>query len=634
MAQQPATPNADMPVKKLAGFDQQQASDSIRALRRPERIRHSGNSKIRTEMEIGFAMLSFKKKIGAAFNQIRGRLQRGQFSRDDLFIGEVLKRNNIITEFQLKSALDTQRETLLQKGRAVRLGQVIVELGFASEVDIIRTIKSEYQIEVGSLADDIRELLAHKYGTYFDRLPRPRIPMWLQLAVATTFIIVLTILTLSLVVLDQQKVRLHEQTVRLGMVSLNYFANNAPIPLLEDDILQLNTLIKEASRVDGLRYALIVGTNHLIKAHTDVNLIGVPFKDFIQNPVLTHKDEVTYYSYDRPDGERLLDLYRDISFKDKSLGQVHVGISLNFIEELIRRERISIVMITLAILMVGLAIAVVYGFRFSRPISQLVRATQEIARGNYQYRVPTRRNDELGNLGEAFNRMGQELWKNSMTQKSFGKYVGSEVLDMILANPETAWLKGTRNEATIVFGDVRGFTSFAAGKPPEQVVEALNIYLELATRVIIKYGGYIDKFIGDAVLGVFGVPVFRQDHIERAVRAAMYLQEELHKESRNGNPLLSAVGISIHTGEVVAGNVGSQSKMEYTVIGDSVNLASRLNAFAGPGDVIVSRQVQDRLGDIIESQALGPQIIKGKSDPMDIFKVIRIQNRSHAHKTN
>lgn len=573
-------------------------------------------------------MKAFFRYLRTSFVQVRGRFQRGQITRDDLFIGEVLKRSGIITEFQLKIALDTQRETLVQKGRAVRLGQVIVELGFASESDIIRTINTEYQISVTSLADDIRERLSHKYGTYFERLPQPRIPMWLQMAVATTFVVVITVLTLSLVVLNQQKDRLYQQTVRLGMVSLNYFANNAPIPLLEDDILRLNTLIKEAARVEGLRYALIVGTNNLIKAHTDINLIGVPFKDFVENPDITVEGEVTYYSYDRPDGERLLDLYRTISFKDKVLGQVHVGISLNFIEELVLEERISVIFITLATIIVGLGVAVLYGFRFSRPISQLVRATEEVAKGNYQYRVPIKRNDELGNLGSAFNRMGQELWKNAMTQKSFGKYVGSEVLDMILSNPETAWLKGMQNEATILFGDVRGFTSFAASRAPEQVVEALNAYLEIATRVIIKYGGYVDKFIGDAVMGVFGVPVFRQDHVERAVRAAIFLQDELRRESQHGNKLLSAVGISIHSGDVVAGNVGSQSKMEYTVIGDSVNLTSRLNAFAGPGEVVVSRQVKEAMGAMIEVHVVGPQTVKGKVEPIEVFKIVRLQTPS------
>jgi adenylate cyclase len=415
----------------------------------------------------------------------------------------------------------------------------------------------------------------------------------------------------------------------MGTVSLNYFANNAKFPLLEEDIVRLNTLIKEASKVEGLRYALITDTQQKIKAHTDVNLIGLPFKHFVENPVLTRKNEVSYYVYRQTGGDRLLNLYRTIKIKDKNLGYVHVGISLDFIEELVLQERVSIILATLAVILIGLVVAVIYGFRFSHPISEIVKATDEIGRGNYQYRVPLKRNDELGNLAIAFNRMGQELWKNTMTQKSFGKYVGSEVLDLILANPETDWLKGTRNEATILFGDVRGFTSYATEKPPEEVVEALNAYLEISTSVIIQYGGYVDKFIGDAVMGVFGVPVYRRDHVERAARAAMQIQKVLDQESRKGAPLLSAVGFSIHSGVVVAGNVGSQSKMEYTVIGDSVNVAARLNSLAGAGEVVISQQVKEKLDHMMSAEALGPQQIKGKSEPVEAYKVLRMQHKSH-----
>lgn len=575
-----------------------------------------------------FTMTSLQKGL----HNLYSRFRRGKITRDDLFIGEVLKRSGLITELQLKTALDDQRQTLLKEGRAVRLGRIIVDLGYAPEVEIIRAINAEYQIEITSLSDDIRNLLSRKYGTQFDRLPRARIPMWLQMAVATTFVSVVTVIILSMAVLNKQKEHLYDQTVRMGTVSLNYFANNAKFPLLEEDILRLNTLIKEAARVEGLRYALITDTKDKIKAHTDVNLIGLPFKHFVDTPVLIRKEEVVYYSYRRAGGDRMLNLYRPIRIKDKTLGQVHVGISLDFIEQLVIDERLSVILVTLAVILIGLAVSILYGFRFSHPISEIVKATDEIAKANYQYRIPLKRNDELGNLAIAFNRMGQELWKNAMTEKSFGKYVGTEVLDLILANPETDWLKGTRNDATIIFGDIRGFTSYATEKSPEEVVEALNAYFEIATSNIIKYGGYVDKFIGDAVMGVFGVPVFRKDHVERAVRAALQIQEELHNASRNGIKLLASVGISIHTGVVVAGNVGSQSKMEYTVIGDSVNVAARLNALAGSGEVVVSQQVKENLDDLMTIQALGPQDIKGKSEPVEAFKVMGMQHKSLAMK--
>ena len=343
------------------------------------------------------------------------------------------------------------------------------------------------------------------------------------------------------------------------------------------------------------------------------------------------KGDVTYFNYTLPSGKHVLNLSQPVTFKDKQLGEVHVGVSLDFIKRLVQKERSSVILITLSIILFGMVLAILLGFRFSRPISKLVLATREIAKGNYRHKVGLARNDELGNLAAAFDQMGEELWKNSLMQRSFGKYVGAEVLEMIMANPERTWLKGHRNEATIFFADIRGFTHYSDEKEPEDVVDELNEYFEIATRVIVRHGGYVDKFMGDAVLGVFGVPVYRKDHVERAVRAAIYLQNELKKANKNDNKLLGSIGIGIDSGIVVSGNIGSQVKMEYTVIGDSVNVASRLNGLAGPGEVIISNTVYEQLGDMIAVKALPIQRIKGKPEPVEIFKVLSIRERSHVY---
>jgi len=270
------------------------------------------------------------------------------------------------------------------------------------------------------------------------------------------------------------------------------------------------------------------------------------------------------------------------------------------------------------------------GFRYSIPISKLMIATRETSNGNYRYKVILKRNDEFGNLATAFNEMNEKLWKNSLMQESFGKYVGSEILEMIMANPQNTWLKGHRNEATVLFADIRGFTSYSDSKEPEQVVSMLNKYFEIATNAILEYGGYVDKFVGDAVLGVFGVPVYRKNHVERAVKAAFRLQQKLQEASKSDNKLFAAVGVGIDTGIVVSGNIGSQAKMEYTVIGDSVNVASRLNGLARSGEIIISRNVLSVIKEIIEIEALPVQNIKGKTQPIEVFKVLNIHERPNA----
>jgi adenylate cyclase len=140
----------------------------------------------------------------------------------------------------------------------------------------------------------------------------------------------------------------------------------------------------------------------------------------------------------------------------------------------------------------------------------------------------------------------------------------------------------------------------------------------------LKHGGYIDKFIGDAVLGVFGVPAYHKNHSRRAVRAAFDMQKTLRNTGRNNNVLLSSVGIGLDSGLVVSGNIGSPVKMEYTVIGDSVNVASHISRLAGPGDVIISKNIYQKLSKILDVEALPPQRIKGKSLPLKTYKVLKI----------
>ncbi len=542
-------------------------------------------------------------------------------SDKDLVIGEVLRRNRLITEAQLQTALNVQKDNLYRRGQVVRLGQIVVELGFASEETVVQAINDHYRLSVSSLSDDIKERVANVRGTFIERLPAPHIPIWLQLSITMILFIIMTTVAI-LIIFNRERDRLYEQTVKIGTVSLRYFADNARIPLLQDDILQLNTLIKKATDEEELLYAVIVDNRGIIRAHTDPGIIGKPFKGADPAIKSTKDGQVSFYNYNLPDGTRVLDLSQQIRFKDKRLGEVHVGVSIDFIRRLIAKERSSVIIIVLIIILLGTLTAVFLGIHLSRPISKLLRATEEISSGNYQYKVHSERKDELGNLTKAFNQMGEELWKNSLLQKSFGKYVGSEVLNMIAADPERVWLKGYRNEATVLFADIRGFTRYSEQKEPEAVVEELNEYFEIATKAIIQFGGYVDKFMGDAVLGVFGVPVYYQDHVERAVRSATLLQHRLRDAGRKGNPLLEKIGIGIDSGIIVSGNIGSQVKMEYTVIGGCVNVASRLNRLAGAGEVIVSHAVQQKLSRIFSLEELPPQQIKGISEPVKTYRVV------------
>ncbi|HEX7926611.1 MAG TPA: adenylate/guanylate cyclase domain-containing protein [bacterium] len=459
-----------------------------------------------------------------------------------------------------------------------------------------------------------------------DTLLKMRVSIRAKLSIAIIVILLITILVLSFVILSRQRDNLYQQTVQTGKVSLNYFTNNAKDPLLNNQTLQLIRLVKDASSVEGLLYAVIVDRDGIVQAHTDLTKLRKPLDLPVEPKLVTKEGSTAYFSYDDTKGRRVLDLSGPVAFQDKVLGEVHVGVSLDFIRNQIARESYTVLALSSGIIGLGIVIAIFLGIGFSRPISALVVGTREIGKGNLKFKIQAKSNDELGDLANAFNFMSAELWKKQLMQESFGKYVGSDILQMIMANPESQWLKGTRNNATVLFTDIRGFTSFSENREPEQVVEALNQYFEICTRVILEYGGYIDKFIGDAVMGVFGVPVAVENHAERAVRASLHMQRELKEAAKKtGNDVLARVGVGINTGVLVAGNLGSQVKMEYTVIGDSVNTASRLNGLAGAGETVISKATLDPIASLVRVEEMEPQKVKGKAEAVQVYKVLEIK---------
>jgi len=553
------------------------------------------------------------------FSRFRGLFANSSSENE---IGEVLVKKKVITEDELTHAVKTQKDQLYEMGRAAPLGEVLIEQGYVSDKTLLQVINEQYTLSVSSLSDSIKELLLKIRGRLSADIPVARIPIWLQLTVATLFVLSVSIAVFGYVIMERQKDKFYEQTIKLGMVSLNYFSNNAKIPLLNDDILELNTLINNAASVDGHFYAFIVDNNRVIKAHTDHAKLDKPLQPFPNVETTYKKGAVSYFDYTIPGKAHVLNLSMPIMFNETKLGEVHVGLSVDFVNQLFVNERAFLAAVILVIILFGMFAAVVFGMRFSRPVSTLVEATSEIARGNYDHKVDLKRNDELGALGEAFNRMGGELYRQSLMKETFGKYVGSEVLDMIMKSPEKGWLRGRRNEVSVLFADIRGFTGYSEGKEPEEVVEKLNEFFEIVTETVMRHGGYVDKFMGDSVLAVFGVPVYHKDHAERCLRAAVDMQQQFAISSADENCLLHSVGVGVASGVVVAGNIGSQVKTEYTVIGDCVNVASYLNNIAGAGEIIIANGMGRDYRHLIDVEELEPQKIKGKEERVAIYKIV------------
>ncbi len=224
-------------------------------------------------------------------------------------------------------------------------------------------------------------------------------------------------------------------------------------------------------------------------------------------------------------------------------------------------------------------------------------------------------------------RQVEESAKRRYITQLFGRYVAPNVVEQLITNRDLLQLSGRKQRLTIFFSDIRGFTSMSEKLPPEEVSALLNEYFSCMTRIVFKHGGTLDKFIGDSVMAFFGNPVYFDNHAERAVLMALEMKEEMErlksKWASEGKNHLFDIGMGINTGEVVVGNLGSTDFFDYTVIGDEVNLACRIESVAKRGQVLISSTTYEEIKDKFEIIQLEPVQLKGKSQPVQIYEVIR-----------
>jgi adenylate cyclase len=257
----------------------------------------------------------------------------------------------------------------------------------------------------------------------------------------------------------------------------------------------------------------------------------------------------------------------------------------------------------------------------SQPVAALARRVERIARGDYAQVMSSTRRDELGQLAGSVNEMARGLADRERVRDLLGKVVSKEIASELLSGKVE--LGGEERQVTVLFSDIRNFTTLCEQLPATQIVGLLNRYLSRMSEVIESQGGVVDKYIGDAVMALFGAPVARADAATAAVRAAIAMQEalrELHAlHDAEGLPRL-ATGIGIHTGPVVAGNLGSTHRMNYTVIGDAVNLASRLQGLTREYDsAIIVSAATAAVAPGFAYRPLGEVRVKGKSELILIY---------------
>ncbi len=275
--------------------------------------------------------------------------------------------------------------------------------------------------------------------------------------------------------------------------------------------------------------------------------------------------------------------------------------------------------------------AVWFASRLSRPLSRLQAGVQEIGKGDFAVAVPQSGPREVAQLAQAFNELGQKLIeyieKRDFIRDTFGRYVTLEVVKRLLESDEALALGGELREVSLIMSDLRGFTALTAAMHPEQVVVMLNRYLGKMIEILLDHRAVIDEILGDGILAFFGAPEAFPDHAARAVACALAMQAAMEEINRanaaDGFPHLE-MGIAVNTGPVVVGNIGSERRTKYSVIGSPVNFAGRMESCALGGQVLVSAATHDLVQDRITVRRSFTVDMKGVPEPALLYEVVAV----------
>jgi len=259
---------------------------------------------------------------------------------------------------------------------------------------------------------------------------------------------------------------------------------------------------------------------------------------------------------------------------------------------------------------------------------KLIAVVSDVAMGDLSKQVEVIGEDEFAALGLAINEMISGLKEKEFIRDSFGKYVTKQVVDELLKGRLN--LGGERVEVTILMSDIRKFTTISEKEKPEDVVRLLNEYFTMMVNKILQYGGTIDKFIGDGILTIFGAPIRHQDHAQRAIEAAIAMQRELavfnKKRVKAGLPPIK-VGMAINSGEAIVGNIGSDLKMEYTVIGDTVNVTARVEELNKKfkTNILITHSAYTRATKRLTVRKLDPIVLRGRRKLTQLYELKGIE---------
>lgn len=468
-----------------------------------------------------------------------------------------------------------------------------------------------------------------------------------KLALSMIVLIVSGMLLLGGLIIHDQNNLLEKQMHSYAKILIHQLAASATEGLLTSDTLNMDVLVKNIAQNKEILGIAFYSDEKQQKSSNGLIPASLDFPDSVnkistilwQPPLSDTKAEKSiiqnvFFSTNLP----FLSYIGSINYQDVIIGYVLLTFDQSLFIQARNKTLYTIVITTVILIIFSIILAFFLGKHLSRPIDDLLHASHAISKGDYKTPFDESRDDEFGILMQSMNIMADGLLRKESVEKALSRYVSPTVAQEILGNLKSINLGGEQVNASVLFVDIIGYTKLSQTMKPEKMNQLLNEYFSLISQAANIYGGHVDKFIGDCVMLVFGVPKADEQHSYQAVLCALLIQKiisNLNQQRIAKNQIHVDFHIAVNSGLMLAGNMGSEQRMEYTVIGDAVNLAARIASYTQNNEVIIPESMLERPGikenfDLEKKESVQ---IRGHEQAVTLYQVNSCKNKNQLNLT-
>lgn len=451
------------------------------------------------------------------------------------------------------------------------------------------------------------------------RLENSSLPLALKWSLIIACFVTIVMGLLGWFLIDQQTNTYRQQNDVLGRTVVDQLALASGEPLLAGDDLSLQVLVRQQEKTTLILGMQVFDLKGQIKASAGISPIG----DILS---LTKSNEQNQQLPWKTPFVNAVSFISHIVFKDVTAGFAVVTIDQGPLEHQLSALTGALITTTLGLICMGAMLAFPLAHQLCRPIYQLVKVGESIDNGDMQMPIAVGRKDEIGRVLDAFQLMSDGMKKKREVEQAFSRFLSPTIAHQVLNQPDGSELGGITVEGSVLFCDVVGFTELSEDLSPQAVGELLNQYFSYFSIAADSCNGTVDKFIGDCVMILFGVPESDFSHGLHAVTCAVLIQEIAarinHQREKSGMPLVH-FKIGINSGQMLAGNLGSADRMQYTVVGDAVNLTSRICDICTPGEILVTEDTltQPGIDALVKVTPMKTVNVKGRRQPVTPYLV-------------